>query len=98
MASPPLTQAEITAALPALPGWACERDALAKEFKFGSFKEALSFMVRVGFEAEAMDHHPDWTNVYNRVAVRLNTHDAGGKVTAKDVALAKKIQALSWVG
>ncbi|MBI2813398.1 MAG: 4a-hydroxytetrahydrobiopterin dehydratase [Opitutae bacterium] len=98
MASQPLITAEINAALPALPGWLLDRDALAKEFKFGSFKEALSFMVRVGFEAEAMDHHPDWTNVYNRVAIRLNTHDAGGKVTAKDVALAKKIQALSWVG
>ena len=98
MATQPLTPAEINTALPALPGWALDRDALAKEFKFGSFKEALSFMVRVGFEAEAMDHHPDWTNVYNRVAVRLNTHDAGGKVTAKDVALAKKIQVISWVG
>ena len=97
MASAPLNQAEIAAALPGLPGWRFERDALAKEFKFGSFKEALSFMVRVGFEAEAMDHHPDWTNVYNRVAIRLNTHDAGGKVTAKDVELARKIQAISWV-
>lgn len=98
MASHPLTPSEITTALTTLPGWACERDALAKEFKFGSFKEALAFMVRVGFEAEAMDHHPDWTNVYNRVAVRLNTHDAGGKVTAKDVALAQKMQAISRVG
>jgi len=96
MASPPLTPAKIKAALPGLPGWKLERDALAKEFKFGSFKEALSFMVRVGFEAEKLNHHPDWTNVYNRVAIRLNTHDAGGKVTAKDVTLAKKIQALSW--
>ena len=98
MASQSLTPAEINEALRALPGWKFDRDALAKEFKFGSFKEALSFMVRVGYEAEALDHHPDWTNVYNRVAVRLNTHDAGGKVTAKDAALAKKIQALSWVG
>ncbi len=98
MASQPLTPAEIQAALPELPGWKHDRDALAKEFKFGSFKEALSFMVRVGFEAEMMNHHPDWTNVYNRVAIRLNTHDAGGKVTAKDIALANKIQALSWVG
>jgi 4a-hydroxytetrahydrobiopterin dehydratase len=97
MASQPLTPAKIKAELAALPGWAFRRDALAKEFKFGSFKEALSFMVRVGFEAEAMNHHPDWTNVYNRVAIRLNTHDAGGKVTAKDVALAQKVQALSWV-
>lgn len=98
MASQPLTPAEIKAALPALPGWAFKRHALAKEFKFGTFKEAMSFMVRAGFEAEAMNHHPHWTNVYNRVAVRLNTHDAGDKVTAKDVALAKKFQALSWVG
>jgi 4a-hydroxytetrahydrobiopterin dehydratase len=93
----PLSPAKIAAALSALPGWACKRDALAKEFKFGNFREAMSFMVRVAFEAEAMDHHPDWTNVYNRVAIRLNTHDAGGKVTAKDVELAKKIQAISWV-
>jgi len=94
----PLPRVKIKAALAGLPGWAFQRDALAKEFKFGSFKEAFSFMTRVGFEAEAMDHHPDWTNVYNRVAIRLNTHDAGGKVTAKDVTLARKIQALSWVG
>ena len=98
MATQPLTPAEIAAALGRLPGWTFERDALAKEFKFGSFKEAFSFMTRAAFEAEAMDHHPDWTNVYHRVAIRLNTHDAGGKVTAKDVALAQKIQALSWVG
>ena len=98
MKTPPLTAAEIDEALLTLPGWSLERDALAKDFKFGSFREAMSFMVRVGFEAEAMDHHPEWTNVYNRVAIRLNTHDAGGKVTAKDVTLARKIQALSWVG
>jgi 4a-hydroxytetrahydrobiopterin dehydratase len=98
MTNPPLSPAEITAVLPTLPGWSCAADALCKEFKFGSFREAFSFMTRVGFEAEAMDHHPDWTNVYNRVAIRLNTHDAGGKVTAKDLALARKIQAISWVG
>src|SRR5437879_6130381 len=96
--STPLTAAEIKAALATLPGWSDERDALAKSFKFGSFREAMSFMVRVSFEAEAMDHHPDWSNVYNRVAIRLNTHDAGGKVTAKDVELAKRIQKISWVG
>jgi|SRR5689334_13388802 4a-hydroxytetrahydrobiopterin dehydratase len=95
--STPLAETEIRAALVALPGWALERDALAKTFKFGSFREAMSFMVRAGFEAEAMDHHPEWTNVYNRVAVRLNTHDAGGKVTAKDVELAKRFQKISWV-
>ncbi len=97
MASKPLTKAEIETALAQLPGWSYAGEALTKTYKFGSFREAMSFMVRVGFEAEAMDHHPDWSNVYNRVAIRLNTHDAGGKVTAKDVALATKIQALSWV-
>jgi len=94
----PLDSAEIATALTALPGWTRDGDALAKTFKFGNFREAMSFMVRVSFEAEAMDHHPDWTNVYNRVAIRLDTHDAGGKVTAKDVELARKIQAISWVG
>ncbi len=98
MATPPLTTEEIDAALATLPGWALRDGALAKDFNFGSFREALSFMVRVGFEAEAMDHHPDWTNVYNRVAVRLNTHDAGGRVTAKDVELARRLQQISWVG
>lgn len=98
MPTPALTPSEITAALATLPGWELREDALAKDFTFGSFREALSFMVRAGFEAEAMDHHPDWTNVYNRVAVRLNTHDAGGRVTAKDVELARRLQQISWVG
>jgi 4a-hydroxytetrahydrobiopterin dehydratase len=89
---------EISAALGSLPGWALEQDALAKTFKFGSFREAMAFMVRVSYEAEAMDHHPDWSNVYNRVTIRLTTHDAGDKVTSKDVELARKIQAISWVG
>jgi len=98
MATTPLTAVEIDEALRALPDWKLERDALAKEFKFGGFREALSFMVRVGFEAEAMNHHPEWTNVYNRVAIRLNTHDAGDKVTAKDIELAQRFQNISWVG
>jgi 4a-hydroxytetrahydrobiopterin dehydratase len=96
--SDPLSETKIKKALPGLPGWALERDALVKTFKFGGFAEALSFMVRVGFEAEALNHHPDWTNVYNRVAVRLNTHDSGDKVTAKDIELAHRIQKISWVG
>lgn len=96
--SKPLSPDEISIAQKNLPGWTHERDALAKDFKFGSFREAMSFMTRVAFEAEAMDHHPEWTNVYNRVAIRLATHDAGGKVTAKDVELAQRIQKISWVG
>jgi 4a-hydroxytetrahydrobiopterin dehydratase len=94
----PLTSSKITAALADLPGWKFKRDVLGKEFKFGSFREAMSFMVRVSYEAEGMNHHPEWTNVYNRVFIRLNTHDAGGKVTAKDVELAGKIESVSWVG
>jgi 4a-hydroxytetrahydrobiopterin dehydratase len=96
--SKPLSRGKITAACTALPGWSYKRDALAKSFKFGSFREAMSFMTRVAFEAEEMNHHPEWTNVYNRVAIRLNTHDAGGKVTNKDVELAQRIQKISWVG
>jgi 4a-hydroxytetrahydrobiopterin dehydratase len=96
--SKPLTSEEIAKALPPLTGWAFERDALTKTFKFGSFREALSFMVRIGFEAEELNHHPEWTNVYNRVVIRLNTHDAGGKVTSKDIELATRMQKISWVG
>jgi 4a-hydroxytetrahydrobiopterin dehydratase len=88
----PLSPEETTAALAGLPGWRFENNALAKEFRFASFRAAMAFMVRVGFEAEAADHHPDWSNVYNRVAIRLNTHSAGGKVTGKDVELAKAIE------
>src|SRR4051812_19759392 len=91
-----LSAEEIAAACRALSGWSHERDALAKSFKFGSLREAMSFMTRIAFEAEDMDHHPEWTNVYNRVDIRLNTHDAGGKVTAKDVELAKRIESISW--
>ena len=96
--STPLTAAKIRKALEALPGWTCKRDALAKTYVFENFRDALSFMVRVGFEAEALNHHPEWTNVYNRVAVRLNTHDAGAKVTAKDVELAGRMEKVSRAG
>ena len=97
MASTPLTSAEITTGLASLPGWTFENDALAKTYTFMNFREAMSFMVRAGFEAEAMNHHPEWTNVYNCVFIRLSTHDAGNKVTAKDFELAKKISAIAWV-
>ena len=69
-----------------------------KTFVFGSFREALSFMVRVGFEAEALNHHPEWSNVYNRVVIRLTTHAAGNKVTTSDLELARRIEGISWVG
>ena len=96
--STPLSAAEISAAMAGMPGWRLEGQALEKTFAFASFREAISFMVRVSFEAEEMNHHPEWTNVYNRVRIRLNTHDAGGAVTARDVELARRIQKVSWVG
>jgi 4a-hydroxytetrahydrobiopterin dehydratase len=95
--STPLSTADIATAINGLKGWEFKDNALVKTFEFGSFREALSFMVRAGFEAEAMNHHPEWTNVYNRLVVRLNTHEAGGKVTAKDLELAKALQKIAWV-
>ena len=95
--SAPLSPTEIAAALKALPGWKFEGDALVKSFRFGSFREAMSFLVRASYDAEELDHHPDWSNVYNRVAVRLQTHSAGDKVTANDVELARRLQKISWV-
>lgn len=96
--STPLSAKEIEDARSGLAGWSFEGDALVKTFTFGSFREAMSFMVRVGFEAEALNHHPEWTNVYSRVHIRLNTHDAGGRVTRKDVELAQRIERIAWVG
>lgn len=95
--SKPLTSDEITQACTRLAGWTFARDALTKTFTFGSFREAFSFMTRAAFEAEELNHHPEWTNVYNRVVVRLSTHDAGNKVTAKDVELASRLEKISWV-
>jgi len=70
------------------------RTALVKEFTFKNFVEAWAFMSRVALIAEKMDHHPDWTNVYNQVTIRLSTHDAGNRVTDKDRKLALEIDKL----
>ena len=77
-------------------GWSTEsgRDAIRKVFRFGSFGDAISWMVRVSFHAEKMNHHPEWSNVYNRVEVSLTTHHAGG-LTVKDVKLAGVMNTLS---
>jgi len=88
----PLTKTQINEALAELPGWAFRRDRLAKTFTLKSFRDAMAFMVRLGFEAEQLNHHPELKNVYNRVELGLNTHDAGGKVTGMDVELAKRIE------
>jgi 4a-hydroxytetrahydrobiopterin dehydratase len=90
-----LTEAERTAALASLPGWqpAADRDAIVKSFKFKDFVEAFGFMASVALLAEKADHHPEWSNVYNRVEILLTTHDCDG-LSARDVALAKAIDAL----
>ena len=82
-----LTDAEIDAALAALPGWSRVGDGIERSFRFADFVEAFAFMTRVALLAEKADHHPEWSNVWNKVEVRLTTHDAGG-ITAKDIALA----------
>lgn len=81
---------EVPAALARLDGWSAAegRDAIVKTYRFADFTEAFAFMAQVALVAERMDHHPEWSNVYNRVDVLLATHDAGG-VTERDVALAQ---------
>ena len=70
------------------------RDALTRRFKFADFSAAFAFMTRVALLAEKMDHHPEWSNVYNRVDIALTTHDAGG-LSARDVDMATAIEGLS---
>lgn len=74
--------------------WKEQNDKLSRTFEFKDFNEAFSFMTRVALIAEKMDHHPNWSNVYNKVVIELTTHSAGNKVTELDRTLAKKIDAL----
>jgi len=74
-----------------LPGWTGGDDFITKIFKFDDFAQAFGFMSQIAIIAEAMNHHPEWYNVYNRVDVTLTTHEAGG-VTDKDVDLAKRME------
>ena len=85
-----LTDAEIAAALPGVPGWAVAGDGIVRSFKFADFTHAFAFMTRVALLAEKADHHPEWSNIYNRVDIRLTTHDAGG-ISTRDFALALAI-------
>jgi 4a-hydroxytetrahydrobiopterin dehydratase len=76
------------------PGWVGDTDALKRDFVFKDFVDAFGFMARVALLAEKADHHPQWLNVYNRVSIVLTTHDAGNRVTDRDVALAIAINGL----
>jgi 4a-hydroxytetrahydrobiopterin dehydratase len=90
----PLTDTQIVDALSQLPGWSHQDDRLTRSYKFADFSEAMAFIVRVGLLAEQHNHHPEFLNVYSTVKLSLNTHDAGGKVTQKDIHLANAIQKL----
>ncbi len=74
--------------------WKEENNALKREFKFKNFIEAWAFMTKVAMIAEKINHHPEWSNVYNTVNITLTTHDKGNTITAKDRELAKKINEL----
>lgn len=88
-----LSNQAIATGLKGLTDWHYEDNALAADFGFKDFFQAFSFMIKVATEAERAEHHPDWSNVYNKVHIKLSTHEAGG-VTAKDIDLAKAITAL----
>jgi 4a-hydroxytetrahydrobiopterin dehydratase len=90
-----LTEEEIAAGLGQLgSGWTVAGGKLHRELRFSGFVEAFGFMTGVALIAQRMDHHPDWSNVWNRVVIDLVTHDAGG-ITAKDLALAVEIERLA---
>ena len=90
-----LSDAERTAALADLTQWRLTREgaAIERSFEFGDFSAAFAFMTRVALLAEQQDHHPEWSNVYNRVEIALTTHDAGG-LSARDMRMARAIDAL----
>jgi len=95
MAAPTkLSDSQIENALRALPGWSLCEGKLHRDFKFGDFSAAFAFMTRVALVAEKRDHHPEWSNVWNRVSIDLTTHESGG-ITERDVALAQRISELA---
>lgn len=88
-----LGHAEVAGRLEEMPGWTHQDGKLCRVCQFGDFSEAFAFMTRVAMEAERLDHHPEWRNVWNKVEISLVTHDAGG-ITGLDFALAARIEAL----
>ena len=92
---PPLTEEERDHWFSVIPKWKLSRKgaAIRRSFKFQDFSEAFAFMTRVAILAEKRDHHPEWSNVYNKVEIELTTHDAGG-LSRRDMKMAKKIDDL----
>lgn len=88
-----LSGPELEAALAGLSGWELAGGRLIKNYKFGSFAEAIGWMVAVAVFADKLDHHPEWSNVYNRVSVELLTHDLNA-ITTWDIALAERMDEL----
>lgn len=86
-----LTDAQVELQLQDLKGWSKEGNALVKTYIFNDFVEAISFMVQASFRAQELEHHPEWTNIYNEVRVRLTTHDLNG-ITSNDIRLAKRME------
>ena len=88
-----LNEEEIKQKLQHMEGWSFKDNAINKNFTFSDFRSAMSNMLRISYEAEDMNHHPNWSNVYNQLDVSLSTHDAGG-VTEKDFELAARIESV----
>ena len=97
MSRAPLSDEAVAKALGDLNGWRHEQGKLCKRFRFGAFPEAISFIVRLSFDAERLNHHPEIANVYSTVDIALCTHDAGNRVTALDVEMAQAIERISWI-
>lgn len=93
MTTKKLSDAEITERLTQAPAWKREADKIHRDFKFDNFVSAFGFMTKVALLAEKADHHPEWSNVYNRVSIELTTHDASG-LSQKDFDLATQIDTL----
>lgn len=95
MARKRLTAEEIKSALAQLSGWEVKNGKLHKTFRFDSFAEAIGWMVSVGIHADKADHHPEWSNVYDKVEVNLVTHDLDNSISNLDVELAQRMEALA---
>ncbi len=93
MAATPLTPEQINALPTELPHWSLQNGKLQRELRFADFSEAFGFMARVALAAETLGHHPEWSNVWNRVSIALTTHDTGG-LSSLDVELARRIDRL----